>query len=965
MAEGIEVARAIVTIVPSMEGSQREMTNQLTSAGEEAGEKAGKESGSKFTSSFGNGVKKGAKVMATAVTAAVAGTGALVKGIYDASAATAAFGDNIDKMSQKLGFSTDAYQEWDFIAQHSGTSMESLRGSMVKLSTAAENGSEAFQKLGISQEEAQSMSREELWEKTIMALTSVEDETERARIAQELFGKGATEMGALLNTSSKDIEAMRRQAHDLGIVMSEEDVKAAAAFQDSLQNMTQSFAGLKNRMMAEFLPGITTIMDGITQIFAGDAEGGVGKIKEGIASISDRIKEVLPTLVETGGEIMRALLGAIAENLPTIVPLATEILTTLGSAIIEALPTLITAGADIIVGLVGSVIEHAPELIDGAIAAVGALTSGIADLFPTIIEKGGEMITNLISGISGETGEGSNLLSTIWTAMQSIVAKIGEIMPDIFAKGGEIIGNLINAIGDENSGLPNILRAFASFGESIIGTLDEHAPGIAEAIKTIISAFNPWIPAIQDMVNTVTEKLPEIIGAFDGLCNSIGEIIVKITEAIAPYIPDITHMVEVTVETLPDIINSFTGILKEISPIIDSISRLINQIGDTVVIIVDSVGKNLGLIVDAFSGFNESLATPITAIGDAISGIITSIADGVVSINDSIANILEKLSGVFDSIGNAAIKAGDGFSTVADAAIRLANQTSVLDLIATLGGIANGIKDINREAGWMADHDIAAKLEKIGPPLRTVTSSAKGLDTAATNMSSLADSIRELNNETKRETKISSNIDLITTSIGGLSEQAVTTGESLNTFVTNAKADFSSFSSSIGGTLAGMEETFKGRNYNFKYYMQDAIDSINGLTLDTLVNNVRRGLNSITKLFANVKWTIPHIKTPHFYWSGNWDTDPTDGTLSAPSLNVSWYDKGGVFTQPTVIGVAEKRPEFVGALDDLREIVREESGPHDVTINVYGAEGQDVRTLADIVMERIQHSIERREAVFA
>ena len=277
MAEGIEVARAIVTIVPSMEGSQREMTNQLTSAGEEAGEKAGKQSGSKFTGGFGSAVKNGAKVIATAVTAAVAGTGALVKGIYDAASATAAYGDNIDKMSQKIGLSSDAYQEWDFIAQHSGTSMESLKTSMVKLSTAAANGSDAFQKLGISAEDAQSMSREELWNKTVMALTSVEDETERARIAQELFGKGATEMGALLNTSAADLEAMRQQAHDLGIVMSEEDVKASAAFQDSLQNMTQSFDGLKNRMIADFLPGITTVMDGLTQIFAGDSAKGVDR----------------------------------------------------------------------------------------------------------------------------------------------------------------------------------------------------------------------------------------------------------------------------------------------------------------------------------------------------------------------------------------------------------------------------------------------------------------------------------------------------------------------------------------------------------------------------------------------------------------------------------------------------------------------------------------------------------------
>jgi len=921
MAEGIEVARAIVTIVPSMEGSQREMTNQLTSAGEEAGEKAGKQSGSKFTGGFGNAVKNGAKVMATAVTAAVAGTGALVKGIYDAASATAAYGDNIDKMSQKIGLSTDAYQEWDFIAQHSGTSMESLKTSMVKLSTAAANGSDAFQKLGISAEDAQSMSREELWNKTVLALTGIEDETERARLAQELFGKGATEMGALLNTSAEDIEAMRQQAHDLGIVMSEEDVKASAAFQDSLQNMTQSFDGLKNRMISDFLPGITTVMDGLTQIFAGDSASGVALIREGIANISDKIKEVLPTLIETGGEILKAILGAISDNLPTIVPLATDILTTLGGAIVKALPTLITAGADIIVSLVGSIIEHAPELIDGAIAAVGALTSGIVDLFPKIIEKGGEMIINLVKGISGETKDGSSLFNTIGEALENIVGKLGDILPQVFEKGAEIVGQLVNAIGNEESGLPNILKAFGSFGKDIIAALDEHAPGIAEAIKTIMSGFEPFIPAIQDMVKTVAEKLPEII-------------------------------------------DSFNGIVKEISPIIESITNLINQIGDTVVSIVDSIGTNLGLIVDAFSGFNESLADPIKAIGDAISGIITSISDGVVAINDSIANILDKLASVFDSIGNAAVKAGEGFSTVADAAIRLANQTSVLDLIATLTGIANGIGNITNKANDMANKKIAEKLETLGPALQAVTDGATGLDTSANNITILAESIKRLNTETKDQ-NIVNNLDRITGSIKKISDQASVTGTELHTFVENANKDFSDFSTSTGETLGGMEETFKGKNYNFKYYMRDAIDNINLLNLNPLVQNVSDALSSIDELFANVNWSIPHISTPHFYWSGVWDMDGSDGTMSAPSLNVSWYDKGGVFTQPTVIGIAEKRPEFVGALDDLRDIVREETGPHDVTINVYGAEGQDVRTLADIVMERIQHSIDRREAAFA
>ena len=41
---------------------------------------------------------------------------------------------------------------------------------------------------------------------------------------------------------------------------------------------------------------------------------------------------------------------------------------------------------------------------------------------------------------------------------------------------------------------------------------------------------------------------------------------------------------------------------------------------------------------------------------------------------------------------------------------------------------------------------------------------------------------------------------------------------------------------------------------------------------------------------------------------------------------LNWYDKGGIFKSPAIIGVGEKRPEFVAAIDDLRKIVRQESG---------------------------------------
>lgn len=94
-----------------------------------------------------------------------------------------------------------------------------------------------------------------------------------------------------------------------------------------------------------------------------------------------------------------------------------------------------------------------------------------------------------------------------------------------------------------------------------------------------------------------------------------------------------------------------------------------------------------------------------------------------------------------------------------------------------------------------------------------------------------------------------------------------------------------------------------------------------------------------------------HIKLPHFKLEGSFSLNPP----SVPKLKVDWYDKGGIFNSPTVIGVGEKRPEFVGALDDLRKIVREESGGYSQApvINIYPTPYQSPREIAIEVQKEL------------
>lgn len=81
--------------------------------------------------------------------------------------------------------------------------------------------------------------------------------------------------------------------------------------------------------------------------------------------------------------------------------------------------------------------------------------------------------------------------------------------------------------------------------------------------------------------------------------------------------------------------------------------------------------------------------------------------------------------------------------------------------------------------------------------------------------------------------------------------------------------------------------------------------------------------------------------------------------VQAAGTGVQWYDSGGIFRSPTVIGVGEKRPEFVGALDDLKAIVadvidkRGSGGDSDIVItgNTFAVrEEADIRKIAEELM---------------
>lgn len=514
----------------SLTNEQTEMQNGLDESADSADETAssvknlGKEedTASGKTGQLGeklkNGLAAGAKAAAAALDAATAAVTATVGGIIKATASTAEYGDNIDDMSQKLGMSAEKYQEWGFILEHNDANIDSMTSSMKKLSDAVVDQSKssvaAFEKIGISMEEAGKMSQEELFAATVKGLQGMESGAERTAIATDLLGKGAMELGGLLNMSAEETEAMRQQVHKLGGVMSDEAVAAASDYQDTLQDMKVAMGGTVRSIAGSFMPAVTDIMKGFTAIISGDSSG-AALLADGLKAFVQNIDGLIPELTKTAAEIIPTVIAALTASLPMLLDCAKDILVMLADGVLDAMPVLLSVAGDIILQLADALIAMLPQLTDTGLKVIAQLAIGIAQALPTLIPT----ITDVMLQIVETLIDNIDLL--VDASIQIIIALANGLInavPRLIAKAPEIIEKLVQALIRNApklltsaaeiivvlaKGLIQSLPKLLAAGVEIVGSI---ASGIVSAIGKVVSAAGRIVSGIWDTIKGLPGK---------------------------------------------------------------------------------------------------------------------------------------------------------------------------------------------------------------------------------------------------------------------------------------------------------------------------------------------------------------------------------------------------------------------------------------------------------------------------
>ena len=520
-----DLGKAYIQIVPSAQGISGSISQAIGGEATSAGQKAGLN----IAGGIGTALKSATGILA-AGTAAV--SGALVKGAND----VAQYGDNIDKMSQKMGLSSQAYQEWDAVLQHSGSSIESMGRGMQTLQKNAVNSADKFEKLGITQKDLASMSTEQLFEATIAGLQGMEAGAERTALASELLGGAAKELGPLLNTSAEDTQAMRDRVKELGGVMSDDAVKAAATFQDNMQDLQTAISGVGRGIISELLPSFNDILAGLTSLIAGE-EGATEKISSGFESLFTNLDSIASGLVDTITQMMPSIIEGIATILPQIINMASTLIISFAQALVTQMPTLlttvlpalVTAAVQIVVALGQALIEAAPALLDAAIQLfdmfknsfqgsdmlskgseiLQGVLDGITEKLPGLLQTGVEIITNLANGILTNLPQ---LITTAGTLITQFVSFLMQNYPTILQSGATLLLNLVNGIVNN---LPQIVSSVAQIVASFVATIASNLPQIlAQGIVIIAKLAAGLIQAIPTLVGSIPQIIQSIVNAF-------------------------------------------------------------------------------------------------------------------------------------------------------------------------------------------------------------------------------------------------------------------------------------------------------------------------------------------------------------------------------------------------------------------------------------------------------------------
>lgn len=600
-------------------------------------------SGSKF-GKFAKGVGVGAAAIGVAAVAAGAG-------MFKMATSSAETTDRIDKLSQKIGLSRKGFQEWDFIMSQSGGSVEGLQmgfktmvNSMDQAIAGTGKGADSFKKLGVSVKDSNGKvkDQETVFNETVVALQNMENGTEKAKLANDLFGRSGAEMMPLLNGAAGSVEEMKKQAHDLGLVMGDDAIDAGVAFTDTMDQLQRSFKTAIAAIGVQFMPVITkfadfivanmpTIQAVISKVFEvaskviGTAVNWIGAIVDAFQKFFNKARDSLggtQGLIEKFKPFLMTLKDSFFNLVDSVMPIWEQ----LKQLFVTFEPILIALAA-VVGGVMVTSWGLAISIFSAVVSAIGPLVSAIINIADIV----GNMVNLVVALLTGD-------FAGAWEYLGKIAESTKELFVNIFKTITNFIGTFVKTIVDFFHGLYMTL-----VGNSII-------PDMVRAIvdwfkKLGKMAIDLVVNMVKGVVKWFKDLYTDSVSNFKNLLKKATEIFTSVKDAIMKPILAAKDNVIKFVKSM------FTGARDNFNSLLKSATSIFNSAKNAIMKPIEAAkAKVISSVKSMFTGARDNFNNLKSSASSVFGAVKDLMVKPIDKARDLIKSSIDKVKGFFTGL---------------------------------------------------------------------------------------------------------------------------------------------------------------------------------------------------------------------------------------------------------------------------------------------------------------------------
>lgn len=445
----------------------------------------------------------------------------------------ASSGAALDDMSGRTGVAAEQLSALSYAAGQSGTSIEELEGGLAKMGKKIVETGEAG-KGAIELVEGLTVSLADLAGKTpdqqmlvfADAIAGIEDPGKRTAAVMEVFGKSGTKLLPLFADGAAGIKKLTTQAKELGVVMSEKDIKAAAGLDDAWATLTDQGKALSNMFGAAIAPALTDLLTASQPIIAGIIKwiDQNRQLVVTVAAVAAACVGIGTALVVVGTTItlIGSSLGALAGLATFLAPIAMPIAAI--AAAVFGLGLAFPAWQDAASGVFGWMLQQWQSLADfvgpiigGIVAAVSAGDFGAAAEIAWLgIKVAWQHGVAWVEGLWVDFKERFlGYMPELWGAMEAAwgfivgiwdggVAAITEIWNVGVSFISDLWASLTGFLGDTVSGFTQLFgtetQSLADIGYNLVSLLTQAWAGLQSAwVVTTTFLLDTWTTVVDRM----------------------------------------------------------------------------------------------------------------------------------------------------------------------------------------------------------------------------------------------------------------------------------------------------------------------------------------------------------------------------------------------------------------------------------------------------------------------------------